>query len=422
MPKFAIKSILDLESNVFDRQERIDWWSQDKVVNAKIMVIGAGAIGNETLKNLALLGVRNIFVVDFDTISKSNLSRTVLFRSSDVGLKKSEIAAKRTRELCLSENSNIDWFHGDVVWDLGTGIYREMDLVLGCLDNIETRFHVNRQCMLAQTPWIDAGIMELGVRVTPYLASEPPCYECGMTKEQREAIRKRYSCDDFKRAMFQEGKIPTVQIASSIASAIQVQEAMKYLCGQQIQWGKAIYYQGKINDFDVNQIPIKPECAAHVTYGQITSLPIQSTIRLREFLSMLSETQFSGEKTTLTLEADRYMIISTRCRSCGEIIEFYRPAFRIFDSETVCRKCNDKGIEVSQFDPNVRSEKKTVSEFDLDQTESRILDMTLQELGVPLWHIVTIKDQLGIARQYELIGDRDVLIPSFSKISNNALS
>jgi hypothetical protein len=77
---------------------------------------------------------------------------------------------------------------------------------------------------------------------------------------------------------------------------------------------------------------------------------------------------------------------------------------------------------VSQFDPNVRSEKKTVSEFDLDQTESRILDMTLQELGVPLWHIVTIKDQLGIARQYELIGDRDVLIPSFSKISNNALS
>ena len=368
------------------------------------------------------LALGNIFIADFDTISKSNLSRTVLFRRSDVGLKKSEIAAKRTLELCLSDNPNIDWFHGDVVWDLGTGIYREMDLVLGCLDNIETKFHVNRQCMLAQTPWIDAGIKELGVRVTPYLPSEPPCYECGMTQEQREAIRRRYSCDDFKRAMFQEGKIPTVQIASSIASAIQVQEAMKYLCGQQIQWGKAIYYQGKINDFDINQIPINPECAAHASYDHITSLPIQSTIRLGEFLSVISKAHFSGKKVKLTLEADRYLTISTKCRSCGEIIEFYRPAFRIFDSETVCQKCRDKGIEVGQFDVNVRAEKKTISEFDLDQTEGKILDMTLQELGVPLWHIVTIKDQSGIAQQYELVGDRDLLIPSFSKISNNALS
>ena len=165
MGAFTIESTSDPENNPFDRQERIEWWSQEKIGQAKIMVVGAGAIGNETLKNLALLGVRNIFIVDFDTISKSNLSRTVLFRRSDVDKKKSQIAAERIRDLCLADNPNIDWFHGDLVWELGTGVYRDMNLVLGCLDNVETRLAINKQCRLAQTPLIDSGINELARHV-----------------------------------------------------------------------------------------------------------------------------------------------------------------------------------------------------------------------------------------------------------------
>lgn len=213
MKNFTIESTSEPENNPFDRQQRIEWWSQEKISQAKVMVVGAGAIGNETLKNLALLGVRNILIVDFDTISISNLSRTVLFRQIDVGEKKAEVAAARTRELCLADKPNIDWFHGDMVWDLGTGIYKEMDLVLGCLDNVETRFAVNKQCWLAATPWIDAGINELGVHVSFYMPSTPPCYQCGATEEQRKATRRRYSCDNFKRSTFQEGRVATVQIA-----------------------------------------------------------------------------------------------------------------------------------------------------------------------------------------------------------------
>ncbi len=138
------------------------------------MVIGAGATGNETLKNLALLGVKNIFIADFDTISVSNLSRTVLFRKSDIGKKKAQVAAERTNELCLAEDVKIDWFDGDVVWELGTGIYRYVDLVLGCLDNVETRFEVNKQCWLANTPWIDTGINQLGIHVTVFVPPPPP--------------------------------------------------------------------------------------------------------------------------------------------------------------------------------------------------------------------------------------------------------
>src|SRR3989337_2806378 len=126
MKKFNINSIISFEENPTDRQERISWWSQEKLKKAKVMVVGAGAIGNETLKNLALLGIGSIFIVDFDTISTSNLSRTVLFRKADVGKKKAEVAAERVRELAFNDDIKIDWFHGDLVWDLGTGVYNEM--------------------------------------------------------------------------------------------------------------------------------------------------------------------------------------------------------------------------------------------------------------------------------------------------------
>jgi len=83
-----------------DRQgtfELISWWERTKVEKAKVLVVGAGALGNEVTKNLALMGVGNIFILDFDTIEMANLSRSVLYRESDTGRRKAEIAAARAQ-------------------------------------------------------------------------------------------------------------------------------------------------------------------------------------------------------------------------------------------------------------------------------------------------------------------------------------
>lgn len=63
----------------YDRHKLIDWWEQDKLASTKVLVVGAGALGNEVLKNLALIGVGNITIIDFDTVSVTNLTRSVLF-------------------------------------------------------------------------------------------------------------------------------------------------------------------------------------------------------------------------------------------------------------------------------------------------------------------------------------------------------
>src|SRR3989304_1450212 len=77
--------------------EFISWWEREKVRAAKMLVVGAGALGNEVLKNLALMGVGHLMVIDFDTIEMANLSRSVLFRESHTGRPKAEVAAARAK-------------------------------------------------------------------------------------------------------------------------------------------------------------------------------------------------------------------------------------------------------------------------------------------------------------------------------------
>src|SRR6185503_3333538 len=113
---------LDAENDRFHRFSLISWWDQSRLKNAKVLVIGAGALGNEILKNLALLGVGNILVADMDRIENSNLSRSVLYRAADNGQLKATAAAKAAKD--LYPDLNIHPFNGNVVYDLGLGVFR----------------------------------------------------------------------------------------------------------------------------------------------------------------------------------------------------------------------------------------------------------------------------------------------------------
>ena len=74
---------LEINENRYSRLELIPWWNQELLHNSTVMVVGAGAIGNELIKNLALLGVGKIVIVDMDRIEQTNLTRSILYRMKD---------------------------------------------------------------------------------------------------------------------------------------------------------------------------------------------------------------------------------------------------------------------------------------------------------------------------------------------------
>src|SRR3954471_9330633 len=121
----------------FHRFKLIGWWDQAKLARAKVLVIGAGALGNEIIKNLVLLGIGNILIADKDTIENSNLSRSVLYRKADNGKYKAAVAAAAAQE--IYPDLRVHSFVGDIINDLGLGVYRWADVVIGGLDNREAR-------------------------------------------------------------------------------------------------------------------------------------------------------------------------------------------------------------------------------------------------------------------------------------------
>ena len=112
----------------YSRLRLIPWWRQERLAAAKVLVVGAGALGNEVLKNLALIGVGTVIVIDLDAVEPSNLSRSVLFRVQDGGRAKAEVAAQRAGE--INPDVTFHPIRGDVITDLGLGLFADVDVVM----------------------------------------------------------------------------------------------------------------------------------------------------------------------------------------------------------------------------------------------------------------------------------------------------
>ncbi|MDR1826973.1 MAG: ThiF family adenylyltransferase [Methylobacteriaceae bacterium] len=223
MPETKPESSWDLTDKASGRYLRhnlIDWFSQEEVAAARVAVIGAGAIGNETIKNLTLLGVGMIDVFDFDTIELHNLTRSVLFREFDVGRNKAECAAERARE--LDPNVNVRAFAGDFRDHMSVHQASTYDTVICCVDNFEARIRLSKMCLLAGTDFINTGIDSRSVEIGFYPLSrgtDIPCYECGLPPTVYQRVARRYSCGWLKKAAFRENAVPTTIITSAMAGA-----------------------------------------------------------------------------------------------------------------------------------------------------------------------------------------------------------
>ena len=127
----------DLNEDRFHRFGLIHWWDQRAIAAAKVLVVGAGALGNEILKNLALLGFRKTLVVDLDHIEHSNLSRSILYRAADVGRSKAQVAAEATT--AIYDDAVVHPLDANILYDVGLGVFDWADIIIAGLDNREAR-------------------------------------------------------------------------------------------------------------------------------------------------------------------------------------------------------------------------------------------------------------------------------------------
>ena len=349
----------------YDRHQLSTWWDQKKIARARMIVAGAGALGNEVLKLLALIGIGQILLIDFDTISPSNLARMVLFREEDIGRPKAEVAAQRLRE--INPEVEVTAIQGDLRLDIGLGEFRAADVVFGCLDSVNARWALNRKCLQAGVDWLDGGISDIHGLVARYSPGHGACYECNFTPQTYERFNRRYSCPFGLLSNLDEVKVPTTAVTTSVIAAIQVQQALMMLHGidEGLQPGERLTVYLKPYRMIKDILPHNPDCLAHFTLP--IGMPVvdrPSLITGRESLQIAQA--HLPEVNAIALPFD--FIINFTCAACSTIETIMQPKEKVFQTQAICPVCGQL---------------RTPEMINSISSDSPYLDLALSDLGIP---------------------------------------
>ncbi|KAH8907350.1 hypothetical protein BR93DRAFT_692980 [Coniochaeta sp. PMI_546] len=148
-----------------------------RVKEARVLMVGAGGIGCELLKNLVLAGFGEIHVVDLDTIDLSNLNRQFLFRQEHIKKSKALVAKEVAHKFnpnvkIIAHHANIKERQFNIEW------FKSFNIVFNALDNLEARRHVNKMCLAADVPLIESGTTGFNGQVQVIKKGITACYDC----------------------------------------------------------------------------------------------------------------------------------------------------------------------------------------------------------------------------------------------------
>ena len=149
---------------------------QQRLMNAKVLCVGAGGLGSPALMYLAAAGVGTLGIVEFDIVDESNLQRQIIHGQSDIGKSKALSAKEKIAEI----NPNVNVVVHEIRLDIDNvmNIFAQYDLIVDGTDNFATRYLVNDACVLLKKPYVWGSIYRFDGQASVFWAEYGPCYRC----------------------------------------------------------------------------------------------------------------------------------------------------------------------------------------------------------------------------------------------------
>ena len=245
----------------------------ERIKNSTILCVGAGAVGNEVCKNLGMLGVGHIKLVDFDIVSKSNINRCIFFREEDhKKLSKVEAVAKRLPQ--IAPNTKITPYNTRIE-EAPQEVY-DADLIIMALDNDYARYMLNFGNLVLEQPLpiVNGAMGRSFLEVEIYLPGKTACAVCLWSEDYYQSIMNhevRVKCDEFFIETLP--KFPMISTLTSIVGGIMSVEATKILIssdgngrypnitkGQEPNFGSMIRYDLRTHEMTNGNILPSPKC------------------------------------------------------------------------------------------------------------------------------------------------------------------
>ncbi|HTY47011.1 MAG TPA: ThiF family adenylyltransferase [Methanomassiliicoccales archaeon] len=252
----------ELDGDRLDRSRRVGWIDVDAVRSKRCLVVGAGALGNEVVKNLLLSGFGSVTIVDMDRVALTNLNRCMFFTSEDAELKRSKALVLSERARHLNPDASVFAFDSRIE-SIPAGVLREHDLVFGCLDNVGARLHLNAHAYHLRIPFIDGGTLGTRGKVQVVVPPDSPCLQCATNRTHAKVLEKRFSCSGNDVSYFQP-RFAAEITTTSIIAALQVREGLKLASGHEDDCiAHILYYDGLRNAYETVEVSRDPECPVH---------------------------------------------------------------------------------------------------------------------------------------------------------------
>jgi len=195
----------------YQRQTIINNWGENgqrKLAGLTISIIGLGGLGSPLAIYLAYLGIGNLLLIDGDTVSTGNLNRQILYNEDDVGKMKAEVTAKRLQ--MINKNISVKIIDKYIDENNINDYLKNSDGVVDALDNMQSRFIVNRYTVENKIPFFHGAIHGFEGRVTTFIP-DGPCLACL-----------------YKNPQDNKKPIPAIGAVAGTIASIQVQEVIKY--------------------------------------------------------------------------------------------------------------------------------------------------------------------------------------------------
>ena len=233
---------------------------QKKLLNAKVLIIGAGGLGAPAALYLAAAGVGTIGIVDADVVDLSNLQRQVIHTTDDIGKLKVESAAETMR--AINPDVTVNTYHEFVSSANVMDLIRDYDFILDGTDNFPAKFLINDACVMAKKPFSHAGIIRFKGQLTTVVPGEGPCYRC---------IFKNPPPKDAVPTCKQAGVIGAM---GGVIGSLQAMEAVKYITGTgELLVGYLLTYDALKMEFHKIKLPPRGKgCAVCSDTPAITEL------------------------------------------------------------------------------------------------------------------------------------------------------
>ena len=243
------KNTMELNREELDRYTRqmmMEGWGtaiQTKIKQSTVFIAGAGGLGSPVSIYLAVAGVGNIRICDFDSPDQSNLNRQILHNHTRIGTNKA-LSAKQTLEE-LNPHIKVEALTSRIVGENVDELVGDADLILDCMDNFPTRYLLNESAIRKKIPLVHGSIWGLDGRVTFIKSPETPCLRCYFPESPPKEV------------------FPVLGATPGVIGSLQAMEALKYLSGiGKVLSGRLLVWSGNDMSFRTFKGFKDPQCPA----------------------------------------------------------------------------------------------------------------------------------------------------------------